>query len=130
MLFIYPAKFEKEEDGTYGVSFPDLLGCYSQGDNPKEAVVNACEALELYLSPDGSEKTPLEFPKASNIEDVKVEEGGFVSYISVEINLSAFDKSVKKNCTLPKWLSDKAESLGINFSKTLQEAILAKIEEL
>ena len=35
-----------------------------------------------------------------------------------------------QNCTLPKWLSDKAESLGINFSKTLQEALLTKIEEL
>ena len=36
-------------------------------------------------------------------------------------------KTVKKNCTIPAWLNNKAEELNINFSKTLQEALMKKI---
>ena len=126
MLFMYPAKFEKE-DGSYWVTFPDLDCCYSQGDTPQEAMENACEALELYLSPDEEGKTPLAYPKASNIEEIEEPQYGFLSYVSAEVDLTSFDKSVKKNCTLPKWLSDRAEAMGINFSQTLQEALFAKV---
>ena len=35
---------------------------------------------------------------------------------------------VKKNCTIPAWLNARAEAIGVNFSQTLQEALLAKIE--
>ena len=32
-------------------------------------------------------------------------------------------RSVKKNCTIPSWLSYEAEKAGINFSATLQAAL-------
>lgn len=126
MLFIYPALFKKEE-GSYWVSFPDLEGCFSQGDTPKEAMEHASEALELYLSPDDTDKTPLTFPKSTDIEVLKKPKEGFISYVSAKVDLTGFDKSVKKNCTIPKWLSDTAEDKGISFSKTLQEALLQRI---
>ena len=34
---------------------------------------------------------------------------------------------VKKTVNIPKWVNSKAESLKINFSKTLEEALLQKI---
>ena len=34
---------------------------------------------------------------------------------------------VKKTVNIPKWINSKAESLKINFSKTLEEALLQKI---
>ena len=34
---------------------------------------------------------------------------------------------VKKTVNIPKWVNAKAESLKINFSKTLEEALLQKI---
>ena len=37
------------------------------------------------------------------------------------------EKSVRKTLTIPKWLNDKAIGMGINFSKTLQEALLQKV---
>lgn len=44
----YPAIFFS--DGEFvGVEFPDLPGCYSQGDCYKTAVVNASHALYKYL---------------------------------------------------------------------------------
>ena len=32
-------------------------------------------------------------------------------------------RAVKKNCTIPSWLSYEAEKAGINFSATLQTAL-------
>ena len=37
------------------------------------------------------------------------------------------NKSVKKNCTIPYWLSVEAEKANINYSKLLQEAIMSKL---
>lgn len=35
---------------------------------------------------------------------------------------------VRKNLTIPSWLNEKAEELGINFSQVLQEALLQKVK--
>ncbi len=36
--------------------------------------------------------------------------------------------SVRKNCTIPAWLNEKAEEQGINFSKILQDALLERLQ--
>ena len=53
-----------------------------------------------------------------------------VSY--VDANITEYRKKygykiVKKNCSIPAWLNTKAEELGLNFSKILQEALIEKI---
>jgi predicted RNase H-like HicB family nuclease len=45
----YYAKFKKEKDGGYSVSFPLLKGCLSEGDSFDEAKAMATEALSLWL---------------------------------------------------------------------------------
>jgi predicted RNase H-like HicB family nuclease len=45
----YFAKFKKEKEGGYSVSFPMLKGCFSEGDSLKEAKTMATEALSLWL---------------------------------------------------------------------------------
>lgn len=37
-------------------------------------------------------------------------------------------RAVKKNISIPMWLNTLCEKEGINFSKVLQEALLAKIQ--
>ena len=49
MNIIYPAIFHKEETGGYWVEFPDLPGCFSQGETLEEAYVMSKEALALWL---------------------------------------------------------------------------------
>ena len=46
--YVYPAIFKSEKDG-FSVSFPDISGCYSQGDTLAEAIENAKDALCLML---------------------------------------------------------------------------------
>ena len=51
--------------------------------------------------------------------------------VSVDVAAYAkenFQKSVKKTLTIPAWLNKAALEKGINFSQTLQEALLQKIK--
>ncbi|HZY68230.1 MAG TPA: type II toxin-antitoxin system HicB family antitoxin [Devosia sp.] len=45
----YIAFIHKEPGSSYGVSFPDVLGCISAGDTLDEASANAVEALSGHL---------------------------------------------------------------------------------
>ncbi len=52
----YIAFIHKDPDSAYGVSFPDMPGCFSAGDTIDEAVRNAVEALSghvRFLEADG-----------------------------------------------------------------------------
>ena len=125
MKIIYPAIFHYENN-AYWVEFPDLDGCFSDGETRTETFLNAKEALELqtlYLLENGKK-----LPKASEIEDIKPDKDSFVSL--VDADLSPYlnkAKAIKKTLTIPRWLNDAATQKGINFSQTLQEALMQKI---
>ena len=46
----YYAKIKKQKDTKYLVVFPDLDGCFTEGDSLAEAKIHAAEALNLWLS--------------------------------------------------------------------------------
>jgi len=60
-------------------------------------------------------------------QEVWVDDNFFVTLVSANVNPKKKDRSVKKTLTLPQWLNERAEKQGINFSQTLQEALLHKI---
>ncbi len=122
MKFTYPAICHFEDNG-YWCEFPDLEGCFSQGDSEKEIVENAQEALEGYLVTTLEEGKKL--TKASDIRNLKVKGKDFLTYISCDIE--GIGKSVRKNVTLPFWLDRLAEKARINFSQTLQESLIQKL---
>lgn len=122
MNFVYPAIFKLEE-GSYWVSFPDLDGCFSHGDTAEQAMINAQEAMELYLEPDNDNP---EFPKATPINEVEFKGEGFVSLVSGKVRVD-MGKSIRKNLTIPAWLNSRAEAAGVNFSQVLQEALREKL---
>ncbi|MDD3339193.1 MAG: type II toxin-antitoxin system HicB family antitoxin [Lachnospiraceae bacterium] len=125
MLLIYPAIFH-EEDKTYWVEFPDLVGCQSFGTTVNETMENAQEALLGYALTLLEEERPL--PKPSAMEEMQTDQAGFVSPVTCDLNRYKNTKAVKKTLTIPCWLNDRATALGINFSKTLQDALLRKIQ--
>jgi predicted RNase H-like HicB family nuclease len=45
----YVAIVEEERDKAVGVWFPDLPGCFSAGDTVEEAMLNAREAISLWV---------------------------------------------------------------------------------
>ena len=127
MLFVYPAIFHKEEkeEATYWVEFPDLKGCYTYGSSIVEAMEGAQEALAGYLLSLLEEGETIVAP--SYISSYHPEDG-FTSFVSCDINQYKDTKAVKKTLTIPAWLNDRAVSMGLNFSKILQEALIKKIQ--
>lgn len=124
MLFVYPAIFH-EEGNDYWVEFPDLEGCYSYGSSVSDAVTEAQEALSAYLLTLLEQGTALSAP--SDISMLKPSDG-FVSLVSCDIDQYKDTKAVKKTLTIPSWLNDRATAMGLNFSKVLQDALIAKIQ--
>ena len=47
--YVYPAIFEQEADGGYVVNFPDIDGCFTQGDDINEALLMAEDVLNAML---------------------------------------------------------------------------------
>lgn len=125
MKLIYPAIFHKENN-SYWAEFPDLAGCHSYGDTTSQCFTNAQEALEGYaitLLEDGKK-----LPVSCDISTISAPADGFVSLI--EADISGYlnrSKAVKKTLTIPSWLNDLAVSKGINFSETLQDALINRL---
>lgn len=146
MKVIYPVLFYEESNGSYSVFVPDLQKALNTnastcGSNLEEAMTMA-EELIAGIVLDAMEDNN-KIPKASKIEELsfddleknlEIENWDYVSrfktYIVVDVSKFAEKwgkELVKKTVNIPKWVNSKAESLKINFSKTLEEALLQKI---
>ena len=125
MLSAYPAIFHKE-DGSYWIEFPDLPGCQTVGESIGEVMEEAQEALGLYLASlieDEEEINP-----ASDIKSIVAEDDSFTSLVTCDLNQYVRSaKAVKKTLTIPDWLNNLAEKNSINFSQTLQKALMEKL---
>ena len=70
-------------------------------------------------------------PIPSPLSSIALKEGEFVNYIAcdtIEYRKRQNKKIVKKTLTIPEWLNEVAIEKNLNFSQTLQEALIAKIE--
>ncbi len=121
----YPAVFH-EEDGAYWVEFPGLDGCVTQGDTFDEAYSMAQEALGLYLETENG----FNCIDSPNIREIKTNESDclvMVEFDEVEYLKKVNGQSVKKTLTIPKWLDILAERNNVNFSQTLQNALIENV---
>ena len=61
----------------------------------------------------------------------KDEDAALVNLICVNLDEYARaynDKAVKKTLSIPAWLNTACENYGINYSKVLQDALIAKLQ--
>ena len=126
--YVFPAIFTKEDDGQYPIKFPNLKGCYTQGDDLLNAYDMASDALCLYLY-DLEEKGE-SIPNPSSPETVKVDDRSFVALLgadTLEYRKFYENKAVKKTLSIPQWLNALAEREGVNFSYVLQTALKEKL---
>lgn len=125
--YVYPAIISKDEDG-YCVSFPDIDGCYTDGDTLADAIENAEDALCLMLY--DMEEDGKELPVASDVKSISTEENQIISLVAcdtLEYRQYYDNKAVKKTLTIPNWLNVMAEKRNVNFSQTLQEALISQL---
>lgn len=78
--YMFPAIFDPDEEGRgYTVTFPDLPGCITEGDDLEEARAMAQEALELYLWDMEQHNEPI--PTPTPPEKIALPTGAFVTFI-------------------------------------------------
>lgn len=119
MVKVYPAIIHEEEG--YWIEFPDLSGCFTNGDTLEDVMEMAREALGLYLV--SLAERDIEIPEPSNIADIPASEG-MTTYISTDMNDYRRDtRAVKKMLSIPAWLAKEAEANNVSLSKVLQDAL-------
>jgi predicted RNase H-like HicB family nuclease len=98
----YPVVVHKDPNSDYGVTVPDLPGCFSAGETIDEALQEVVEAIEAHLEGMLIDGEPIPTPKSvehhqSNPDDVK----GVWALVS--INLAKLSGKTKRvNVTLPE----------------------------
>ena len=122
MKYVYAAIFEAADEGGYAVSFPDLPGCHSQGETLYEALAMAQSALTQWIEYLTDKKVTL--PPASEIEDIKHDDSGFINFIHADIKDT---RAVKRTVSIPKWMDEEAVKSGLSLSRVLQNALHEKL---
>lgn len=118
----YPIILSPEDDG-YIVYIPDFeVG--TQGETIADAMEMARDAIGLMgidLEDDGKE-----IPKPYSMTMPDIKKGDILTLVDIdfqEYRKQVDNRAVKKNCTIPYWMSVEAEKIGVNYSRLLQDAI-------
>lgn len=131
MKLVYPAIFYPNENQSgYTVEIPDLPGCVSCGKDLPETISMGIEAASGWVLDEIEDNKPI--PKASRIDEIHPNNGGFVSLLVLDMAAYAqkySTKSVRKNLTIPAWLNTFAEKNNLNISKVLQNALMEIYKE-
>ena len=123
----FPIILTQEKIG-YTVFIPDFE-INTEGDNLTEAIEMARDAIGLMgidMEDDGKA-----LPTPRDISDISAETTDIITLVDVdfsEYRRKNEIKTVKKNCTLPSWLSYEAEKAHINFSQVLQSALKKELQ--
>ncbi|MDZ7784600.1 MAG: type II toxin-antitoxin system HicB family antitoxin [Halioglobus sp.] len=126
----YPVVVHHDKDSAYGVSVPDLPGCFSAGDTFDAALQNVAEAIKLHL--EGLEGEGRDIPRASKIEDHLEDKdyaGGVWGFVDIDVT-PYLGNTEKINVTLPfsviRRIDEQAGARG--RSRFLAEAALKALE--
>lgn len=123
-ILVYPVILHPEDQG-YSVEIPDIdNGTWTQGDNMKDALLMAQDAIGIMLD----DKT--EYPEPTDLEDIETKANDIktVVYIDMEEYRRNNPKTVRKNVTVPEYLVVLGKKKNINFSAVLTEALKNKLE--
>lgn len=124
MKICYPVILTKCEDGSgYLVTIPDFDNNTFGGTIP-EAIEMARDAINLLGVTYEDKKW--ELPEPSDLAALHCESNEIKTLVDADPDAyrrMLDNRSVKKNCTIPSWLNEKAEQANINFSAVLQSAL-------
>ncbi|MCD7812740.1 MAG: type II toxin-antitoxin system HicB family antitoxin [Lachnospiraceae bacterium] len=131
MKLVYPAIFTPCKDSSgYTVEVPDLPGCVTEGRSLAEAIEMGTDAASGWILDEMEDGN--DYPAPSDYKAIPCSEESFVNLLVLDMDTYAEkygSKSVRKNITIPAWLNTYGERNGINFSKVLQDALLAAAQK-
>ncbi len=125
MATVYPIILSKDENG-YFVTIPDF-DINTEGSDLADAIFMARDAIGIMGLQYQDDMKPLPIPFSNEYQLAENEIQTLVDVDFTEYRKKHDNRMVKKNCTIPYYLNVEAEKQGINFSRLLQDALLAKI---
>jgi predicted RNase H-like HicB family nuclease len=124
----YPVVIHKDKTSDYGVTVPDLPGCFSAGSTMEEALAQVVEAIECHL--EGMLFDGESIPEAQPIEVHQHDRafaGGTWALVNVDLSKLA-SKAKRINITLPErvlaLVDEQARREGESRSGLLARAVL------
>ena len=101
---LFPLAIHKEKNSCYGVTVPDLKGCFSAGDTLDEAVANASEAIKGHLELLIEDGFAIQKPKPIETHKRRPELKAAI-WMLVSVDLTTLSGRAKRiNITLPEKL--------------------------
>lgn len=125
MRYTYTAVIS-EVDGTFYAKVPDIDGCITTASSLSDAIALISDALNLCLvglEDEGitpNPPTPQAIIPHTQEDVLTIIQADTIKYRSLTDT-----KAVRKNVSLPAWLSNLADNRGINCSKVLQDALIS-----
>jgi predicted RNase H-like HicB family nuclease len=122
----FPVLLHTDDNIRYGVTVPDLSGCFSAGDTFDAALISVVEAIELHLEGITEDNGEIPVPRPISEHQANPDFAGGI-WAAVEVDVSRFDGRAEKiNITLPRRLLAKidayARAHGATRSGFLAEA--------
>ncbi|MDR0269626.1 type II toxin-antitoxin system HicB family antitoxin [Paenibacillus sp.] len=119
--YIYPVVVEETQTGV-SMYFPDFPGTAVAAPSIVVGIKDAKVMLVHRIEELHDNNEPV--PAPSDIDAIQLEDpSDRIIYVEVFVMPPADDKTVTKNCTMPKWLRDAGEDAGLNFSQLLQQSV-------
>lgn len=114
----YPVFLEKDIASDYGVTVPDLPGCFSAGSSIEEALENVQEAILTHI--EGLLMDNEVIPRSSSIEKLKAEYTSLdVVWGLVSVDIGKLSKEVKRiNITIPENVLSKIDAYAQREGET------------
>jgi len=114
----FPIVIHKDTDSDYGVTVPDLPGCFSAGSTTDEALSNAVEAIECHVEGMLIDGEPL--PTSRSVEHYRADRNyadGVWALVDVDVSKLS-GKSRRVNITLPERVLDQIDSFAARHGDT------------
>jgi predicted RNase H-like HicB family nuclease len=108
----FPVVIHKDSDSDYGVTVPDLPGCFSAGATIDEALSNAVEAIECHIEGLMIDGEPV--PSSRSVEFYRSNNsfrGGVWALVDVDVSKLS-GKARRVNITLPERLLVQIDSFA------------------
>ena len=121
----YPIVIHKDKKSDYGVTVPDLPGCFSAGSTMDEAIAMAREAVELHLEGliEEGQSIPDPTPIERHRRNPDYSDG---IWAIVEIDPTSLRVHAKRvNVTLPERILDSIDRYAAKHGET-RSGLLAK----
>jgi predicted RNase H-like HicB family nuclease len=114
----YAVVVHKDKDSDFGVSVPDLPGCYSAGRTVDEALRMAREAIELHL--EGIIEGGGVIPRPTGIDQVRARSefaDGVWALVAIDTD-TLRDNIIRLNITMPERVLDAVDRFAAEHGET------------